>query len=203
VLETGCRLRQIEARGGKITSLPQKGSDSQQETTMAKTKKKTSTIPSFRQIEKQVGRLRKDLEKTAKGVTREAARYIPKSSRRQIEDLVERVGDFSDTLTKQVTKQVKSVRADVEDTVFDIRGTVDKRVKAIRKDAAERTEKTFETIEKETRKRVERFLGALGLPVRSDLDGIKRRVGALERQVEQLVEGSIRRRKSSDESAAA
>ena len=167
---------------------------------MAKAKKKTSTtIPSFRQIEKQVGRLRKDLEKTAKGVTREAARYIPKSSRRQFNDFVERVSDLGDT----VTKQVKNVRADVEDTVFDIRGTVDKRVKAIRKDATERTEKTLETIEKETRKRFERFLGAFGLPVRSDLDGIKRRIGALERQVEQIVEGSMRRRKSSDESAAA
>jgi hypothetical protein len=166
---------------------------------MAKAKKKTtSTIPSFRQIEKQVGRLRKDLEKTAKNVTREAARYIPKSSRRQLSDLVERVSDLGET----VTKQVKGVRSDVEDTVFDFRGTVDKRVKAIRKDAAERSEKALETIEKETRKRFERFFGAIGLPVRSDLDGIKRRVGALERQVEQLVEGSMRRRKN-DESAAA
>jgi polyhydroxyalkanoate synthesis regulator phasin len=170
---------------------------------MAKAKKKTSTIPSFRQIEKQVGRLRKDLEKTAKGVTREAARYIPKRSRRQLNDFVESVNDFSETLTKQVSKQVRNVRADVEDTVFDFRGTVDKRVKAIRKDATERSEKVLDTIEKETRKRVERFLGAIGLPIRSDLDGIKRRVGALERQVEQLVEGSMRRRKSSDESAAA
>jgi polyhydroxyalkanoate synthesis regulator phasin len=94
------------------------------------------------------------------------------------------------------------VRADVEDTVFDFRGTVDKRVKALRKDATQRSEKAFETIEKETRKTFERFFSAIGLPVRSDLDGIKRRVGALERQVEQIVEGSMRRRKS-DESAAA
>jgi DNA anti-recombination protein RmuC len=165
---------------------------------MAKAKKKTTTIPSLRQIEKQVGRLRKDLERTANRVTREAVRYIPKSSRRQLEDLVEGVNDFSET----VTKRVGNVRSDIEDTVSDLRGTVDKRVKTIRKDVTERSEKALETIEKETRKRVERFLGAIGLPVRSDLDGIKRRVGALERQVEQLVEGSMRRRKN-DESAAA
>jgi hypothetical protein len=166
---------------------------------MAKAKKKTTAIPSFRQIEKQVGRLRKDVERTANRVSREALRYIPKSSRRQLSDFVERVSDLGETVTKRVT----DVRTDVEDTVFDFRGTVDKRVKAIRKDASDRSEKAFETIEKETRKRFERFFSAIGLPVRSDLDGIKRRVGALERQVEQLVEGSIRRRSKNDESAAA
>ena len=50
---------------------------------------------------------------------------------------------------------------------------------------------------------IERFLSAIGIAVRSDLDGIKRRVGAIERQVEQLVEGTMRKRARNDESAAA
>ncbi|MFN2427482.1 MAG: phasin family protein [Candidatus Binatia bacterium] len=170
---------------------------------MATRSKKTTTIPTFRQIEKQVGRLRKDLERTVDRVGREAVRYIPKSSRRQFGDILERVNDLGETVSKRVTKTVKGVRADVEDTVDDLRGTVDKRVKALRKDATETSQKALETIEKETRKQVERLLGAIGLPLRSDFDGIKRRIGALERQVEQLVEGTLRKRAKHDESQAA
>ena len=165
----------------------------------ARAKKKATTIPAFRQLEKQVSRLRKDLERTVDRVGREAARYIPKSSRRQFDDILGKVGDLGDT----VTKTVKGVRADVEGTVEDLRGTVDKRVQALRKDATESSQKALESVEKETRKQVERFLRAIGLPVRSDLDAIKRRVSALERQVEQLVEGTLRRSAKADESRAA
>jgi BMFP domain-containing protein YqiC len=166
-------------------------------------KKTTTTIPTFGQIEKQVGRLRKDLEKTVDRVGREAARYIPKSSRRQFTEILDKVGDLGGTVTKRVTKTVNTVRADVEDTVGDLRGTVDKRVKSLRKDATEGGQKVIDTIEKEVRKQVEGFLKVLGVPVRSDLDGIKRRVGALERKVEEIVEGALRKRDKSGEAHAA
>ena len=166
-------------------------------------KKTTTTIPTFRQLEKQVGRLRKDIERTVDRVGREAVRYIPKSSRRQFGEILERVNDLGETVTKRVTKTVKSVRVDVDDTVDDLRGTVEKRVKALRKEATETSQKAIETLEKETRKQFERLFSAIGLPVRSDLDGIKRRVGTLERQVEQLVEGTLRKRAKHDEFQAA
>lgn len=164
-----------------------------------KAKSKTSTIPTLRDLEKRATRLRKDIEKTANRVSREAARYIPKSSRKQLSDLVEKVED----LGKTVTKRAKSVRSEVEDTVEDLRHTVDKRVKAVRKDATERVQETLDTIEKETRQQVERFLKAVGLPVRSDIDGLKRRVGNLERRFEEYMDGAARRRAKIEESEAA
>lgn len=173
-----------------------------------KTKKKsTSAIPSLSQIEKrvekQVRRLQKDLRRNVKRASREASKYIPKSSRRQIGDIVDRVNDFGDSVTKTVNKTVKAVRSDVEDSFEDLRGTVDKRVSAIRKEATDTSRKAIESFEKETRKQFERLFSTIGLPVRSDIDSIRRRVGALERQVEQLVEGALRKRAKAAESEAA
>ena len=151
-------------------------------------KKKTSTIPSFRQLEKQVGRIRKDLERTVDRVSREAARYIPKSSRRQLNELLDNVGDLAGTVTKRVTKTVNTVRADVEDGVFDLRGTVDKRVKSLGKDAVENVEKVYDTVEKEARKQIERLFKAVGVPLKGDIDVIRRRITALERKLDDLIE---------------
>lgn len=164
-----------------------------------KAKSKANTIPTLRDLEKRATRLRKDLEKTANRVSREAVSYIPKSSRRQFNELVEKVED----LGKTVTKRAKGVRADVEDTMDDLRGTVDKRVKALRKDTTDRAQEALDQIEKETRKQVERFLKAIGLPVRSDLDGLKRRVGNLERRFEEYLDTASRRRAKVEESEAA
>jgi hypothetical protein len=167
-------------------------------------KKKSSTIPTLRDLEKRVGRLRKDIERTAGRVTREATRYIPKSRRRQINELVDRVGDLGGTVTKRLTKTVETVRADVEDSVGDLRGTVDKRVKALRKDATDSSAKALETLEKEARKQVERVFRAIGLGVRSDVDGIKKRIANVERRLDDLVEAlSSRKRPKADESEAA
>jgi len=170
--------------------------------TRARKKATSTTIPTFVQLEKQVGRLRKDIERTVDRVGREAVRYIPKSSQRQFNDIVDKVGDLGGTVTKRVTKAVNTVRADVEDTVEDLRGTVDKRVKALRKDATTTSQKVVETVEKEVRKQLETFLKTIGVPVRSDLDGIKRRVNAIERKVEALVEGQMRKHKVSESQAA-
>jgi polyhydroxyalkanoate synthesis regulator phasin len=162
--------------------------DGSRRTTMARAKKNTSTIPSFGQIEKQVGRLRKDLERTVDRVGRQATRYIPKSSRRQINEIIDNVGDLAGNVSKRVTKTVETVRADVEDSVFDLRGTVDKRVKALRKDAVDRSEKAVETVEREARKQLERVLRVLGVAQKADVDGVKKRLTALERKVEDLIE---------------
>jgi len=153
----------------------------------SKAKKIEVTIPGMADIEKRVVRLRKDVERTVGNVSREAARYLPESSKRQIDNLFEKVSDLGDSVTKTVTRTVRNVRGEVEDTVEELRGTVDKRVKALRKDTTTRGQKAFGTLEKEARKQVERLLKTLGVPVRSDLDGIKRRVGALERKIEELL----------------
>ena len=159
-----------------------------------KNTKQATTIPGLGEIEKQVGRLRKDVERTVESVTREAARYLPQSSKRQIDEILDKVTDLGETVNKRVTKTAKGVRADVQDAVGDLLGTVDKRVKALRKDAdamrkdaTARSQKALDTLEKEARKQVERLLKALGVPVRSDLDGIKRRVGALEKKVDEFL----------------
>jgi len=164
----------------------------------ARAKKTATTIPSFRQLEKRVGKLRKDIERTVDRVGREASRYIPAANRRQLNDLFENVNDFAGTVSKQVTKTVKTVRADVEDSVGDLRGTVDKRVKELRKDAVENGQKAFDSVEKEARKQLDRFLRAIGVPLRADVDAVKRRLGALERKIDDLIESL-----KDDESAAA
>jgi hypothetical protein len=167
-------------------------------------RKKKTTIPkTFRDLEKRVGRLRKDLERTVDRVSREAARYIPKSSRRQLNQLMDRVGDLGGTVTKRLTKTVETVRSDVEDSVGDLRGTVDKRVKALRKDATDTSTKALETLEKEARKQVERVFRAIGLGVRSDVDGIKKRVANVERRLDEVVEALSRKRSKADHSEAA
>lgn len=165
---------------------------------MARAKKNTSTLPSFRQIEKRVGRLRKDLERTVDRVGREATRYIPQSSRRQLNELIDNVGDLAGDVSKRVTKTVETVRADVEDSVFDLRGTVEKRVKALRKDVVDNGQKAIDSVEREARKQAERVLRALGVPLKADVDVVKRRLAALERKVEDLIETL-----KTDESAAA
>lgn len=170
--------------------------------TKARKKATNTNTPTFGQLEKQVGRLRKDIERTVDRVGREAGRYIPKSSQRQFNDLVGKVGDLSGTVTKRVTKAVNTVRADVEDTVEDLRGTTVNRVNALRKDVTDSGQRALENVEKEIRKQFEGLLKALGVPMRSDLDGVKRRVGALERKIEALVEGTIREQKARESQAS-
>jgi polyhydroxyalkanoate synthesis regulator phasin len=153
----------------------------------SKAKKIEVAIPGMADIEKRVVRFRKDVERTVGNVSREAARYLPEGSKRQIDNLFDKVSDLGDSVTKTVTRTVRNVRGEVEDTVEELRGTVDKRVKALRKDTTTRGQKALGTIEKEARKQIERLLKTLGVPVRSDLDGIKRRVGALERKIEELL----------------
>ncbi len=143
-----------------------------------KTRAAKTTIPTLKDLTKQVDRFRKDVEKTVETVGREAKRYLPAKSRRQIDDLID-----------SVAKTVGNVRTDVEDRVSDIRGTVDKRVKALRKDTTSRGQKALDALEKETRKQLDRLLKAIGVPLRGDLDGIRRRVGAIERKLDELLAG--------------
>jgi hypothetical protein len=75
---------------------------------------------------------------------------------------------------------------DVEKRFKVVRGTVDKRVTTLRKETQSRGRQLFDGVEKETRKYVERFFKQLKLPVRGDIDALKKRVSALERRLEEL-----------------
>ena len=147
-----------------------------------KTKEAAYGIPGFEDLSKQVRRLRKDVEHTVDRVRREATRYLPERSRRQLDDLIDRVSELGGT----VTKTVDNVREDIEERVSDVRATVDKQVRAIRKDTTTRSQQALTTLEKEARKQLERFLKTIGVPLRQDLDGIRRRISAIERKIDEL-----------------
>ena len=163
-------------------------------------KKQTTTFGAF---EKQFGRLRKDLDKAVDRVTREASRVVPKATRRQLNDALGVVSSVGGDVTRRVTKAVDGVRSEVEGNLEQLRGTVNQRVRTLRKDATQASEKAVADVEKEVRKQAERLFKVLGLPVKSDLDSLKRRIGAVERKIEELVEGSARKRAKAEASEAA
>ncbi|HYB98242.1 MAG TPA: hypothetical protein VEC57_03825 [Candidatus Limnocylindrales bacterium] len=146
------------------------------------TKKQATTIPMMDDLTRRVGRIRKDVERTVERVRREATRYLPEQGRRQLDVLVDRVSELSGT----VTKTVDNVYADVEVRVSDLRGSVEKQVKALRKDTTSVSQKALTQIEKEARRQIERLLKNLGVLQRSDLDGLKRRISAIERKLDEL-----------------
>lgn len=141
---------------------------------MAQSKKAqiTLSIPTIDDVTATVDKLREDVE----DMGRRAADLLPEAGRKRLDDLLD-----------DVSKRVDGVRGGVEDAIGDIRGTVDDRVAVIRKDVAARRKKTVTTLERETRKQVEKLFKRIQLPVRSDLDTVKRRLTSLERKLDQLV----------------
>ena len=85
-----------------------------------------------------------------------------------------------------VNKAVDAWRSDIEKRFKVVRGTVDKRVTTLRKETQSRGRRLVDSLEKETRRYVERAFKQLKLPVRGDLEALKRRVSALERRLEEI-----------------
>lgn len=77
-----------------------------------------------------------------------------------------------------------------------MRGTVDKRVNSIRKETASQRRKIFTSVEKQTRKYVEQVFKQFKLPVRGDVDAVKRKLTVLERRIQELEKGAKSTRKA-------
>ena len=135
-----------------------------------------------------VERVRKDVESTVQSIGKAAVELLPKSSRDQVDSVIERLDEVRSDVDKRVNKTVKTVSKDLQKRFKVVSGTIDKRVKTVRKEADVRRKKAVSQFEKETRKRAEAILKWLKVPTRGDIDQIKRRVTNLERRVDSLVE---------------
>ena len=149
----------------------------------ARASKKTqpSVLP-LKEIRQRVERIRKDVEGAVETIGKRAAEILPDQQRKQVDEVVERIN----SVRSDVNKAVESWRADLEKSFKVVRGTVDKRITTLRKETQSRSQTLVGTVEKETRKYVERVFRQFKLPVRSDLDGLRRRLNALERRIDEL-----------------
>ncbi len=135
----------------------------------------TLTLPTLDDLGDQAGKLRKDFEKALEDAGKRAADLLPASGRKRL-----------DEWTKAADKRVAGLRKDVDKRVAALRKDVDKRVDTLRKDAEKRTKSVTDTIEKEARKQLNTMFKRMRLPVRSDIDGLKRRMTSIERKLDQL-----------------
>ncbi len=145
-------------------------------------KRSQATTFAFGDLRARVERLRKDVEGTVETLGKRAVEILPEGSRKQVDGVIGRIN----TVRGDVNKTVETLRGDIEKRFRVVRGTVDKRVDAIRKETESRRKKLVSSLEKEARRWTERLFKRLHLPVRSDIDALKRRLTALERRLEEL-----------------
>ena len=113
---------------------------------------------------------------------------MPVAQRKQVDEAIDRLADVRGDLNKVVDNW----RTDVEKQFKVIRGTVDKRVSTLRKDTDKRRKKAVTGFEKEARKYTSQVFKRLQIPVRSDLNNVKRRLTALERRLTDLERGATK-----------
>jgi len=148
--------------------------------TRTKSRKKQAAGPlSIDDLLKRADRIRKDVEQTVESLGKRAVGFLPASQQKQVDEVLDRLSE----VRGGVNKTVDSWRADLQKQFKVVRGTVDKRVTKLRKQTETRSRKAVSGIEKEARKYTTRAFRRLQIPVRSDLESIKRRLTALERRL--------------------
>lgn len=159
-------------------------------------KQAPASIISLEDLRDRADRIRQDVEEAVETISKRAVGYLPDAQRKQVDEVIDRLADVRD----DVTKVVDSWRTDVEKQLKAIRGTVDKRVTSIRKQTETRRKKAVTGFEKEARKYASSVFKRLQIPVSSDLNNIKRRLSAIERRITALEKTGA---KSSEKKAAA
>lgn len=144
-----------------------------------KTRKPAAKVTSLHEVGSRVGQLRQDVEDAVGSLRKRAVRALPAGQRKQVDEVFDRITSVG----HDVNKTVGHWRADLEKQFRTIRGTVDKRVTKIRKQTESRSRSLLTSIEEDVRKYVDGVFKRLQLPVHSDIEGIKRRLGAIERRL--------------------
>lgn len=152
--------------------------------TNARTSRKSQTVSALplKDIRQRVERIRKDVEGAVETIGKRAVDILPRQQRKQVDEVLDRIN----SVRGDVNKAVESWRTDLEKSFKVVRGTVDKRITILRKETQSRGQNVLGTVEKETRRYVERVFKQLKLPVRGDVDALKRRLNTLERRVDEL-----------------
>jgi len=145
-------------------------------------KQSQAFVPQLGDLMARVEQLRHDVEGVVESLGKRAVNSLPASGRKQVDEVLDRIS----SVRGDVNKAVGSWRNDLEKRFKVVRGTVDKRVSSLRKGTESRSKKAITSVEKQARKYVERAFKQLRLPVRSDVDALKRRLTTLERRIEDL-----------------
>jgi BMFP domain-containing protein YqiC len=151
--------------------------------TVTKTSKRgQATVLPLNDLRARVDQIRKDVEGAVETIGKRAVDILPDSQRKQVDGVLDRIS----SVRGDVNKAVEGWRSDVEKRFKVVRGTVDKRVNTLRKETQSRSKQLITSVERETRRYVERVFKQLKLPVRGDVDALKRRLTTLERRIEVL-----------------
>jgi BMFP domain-containing protein YqiC len=152
-------------------------------------KQSQAFVPQLGDLMARVEQLRHDVEGAVESLGKRAVNSLPASGRKQVDEVLDRIS----SVRGDVNKAVGSWRTDLEKRFKVVRGTVDKRVSSLRKETESRSKKAISGAEKQARKYVERVFKQLRLPIRSDVDSLKRRLTTLERRIEDLEKGGKRK----------
>jgi archaellum component FlaC len=139
-------------------------------------------VTSIHQVRTRVGKIREDVEEVVGNLRKRAVRALPAGQRKQVDEVFDRITSVG----HDVNKTVGGWRADLEKQFRMLRGTVDKRVTTIRKQTESRSRTLLATVEEDVRKYVDGVFKRFQLPVHSDIEGIKRRLGTIERRLAAL-----------------
>ncbi len=153
---------------------------------MASTRtRKQSAAPTLLAVDDlrgRVERLRHEVEEAVGTLGKRAVGVLPVEQQEQVDGVLGRLS----SVRGEMNRTVDSWRSDIERRFKVIQGTVDKRVSTIRKETQSRSKKLSSSIEKDVRKYVVQIFKRLQLPVRTDIDLVKRRLTAIERRISEL-----------------
>jgi len=123
---------------------------------------KTATFPRLAQVQESLKGLQSEGEKLLARVRKEAGKLVSKDQRKAIDSLV---------------AQAKSIRNDIQ-----------KRTEKALKTLEARAEKVYARVEKQ----VEPLVRRLSLPTKHEVELLAKRLGSLEKKVEELLNGKSR-----------
>ena len=138
-------------------------------------KQRTASVTAIEDIRGRVDQLRQDVEEAVGTLGKRAVKVLPREQQKVVDDVVDRVANVG----KDLNKTVDTWRNDVE-----------KRVAKIRKETESRSKRLAKNVEKDLRKYVNQAFKRMQLPVRTDLDSVKRRLTAIERRLTAIEKGS-------------
>lgn len=149
-------------------------------------KQRTASVTAIEDIRGRVDQLRQDVEDAVGTLGKRAVKVLPREQQKVVDDVVDRVAGVS----KDLNKTVDTWKNDVEKRFKVAAKTVDKRVAKIRKETESRSKTLAKSVEKDLRKYVNQAFKRMQLPVRTDLDSVKRRLTAIERRLTAMEKGT-------------
>jgi len=154
---------------------------------MAKAKKQPT--PLFGNVTNTVDRVRGEVEGAAERFGRRAVSMLTEQQQDQVDKVIDSIGEVREDLNGRVDE----LREQIEERLDDVRAQLDKRVTGLRKETNGRRRELTSSAQKEARKLATRLAKWLKLPVRGDVDSVKRRLTAIERRIDSLEKGSRRK----------